>query len=314
MNQRSSRPVSLPTIRSPQFIAAVIVAVLAFVPLGARGAVGMAWLPGTVVVFAIAALAVVLTRNAPNAWRAPALRDWYDARPRTAATILAFLAFATYVVVAWTVFDASPLNIDELAQVVQARIFRGGDLWLPASRHPEFFAAYHMVDVGGKVYSQFPAGGPLLLAVGELVGTPWIVMPLCGAIAVAAFGWYLRAAEPRPSVALGALLLFALSPFVAFMSGTYMNHVSTLACLLVGVAALALLTRTRTSLGSHAGLAFVCGLGFGCAATIRPTDALAFALPAGVWMLARAVRYARWSDVVFAGAGVAIPLALLMWV
>ncbi len=317
MHQRDDSPVSIQLFPWPQRIAAAVIAVLAFLPLGARGTVGVGWIPGTVVVLAVAALAVLLTRNAPNAWRAPAaraLREWYDARPRSAATILAVLAFAMYVVVAWMVFDAAPLNIDELAQVVQARIFRSGHLWLPASPHPEFFSAYHIVDVGGKVYSQFPAGGPLLLALGELTGAPWIVMPLCGAIAVAAFGWYLRAAEPRPGVALGALLLFALSPFTAFMSGSYMNHMSTLMWLLIALAALAHLTRSRAAAGSRLGLAFVCGLGFGCAATIRPTDALAFALPAGAWLLARAVRYRRWSDVVVAGAGVAIPLALLMWV
>ena len=32
------------------------------------------------------------------------------------------------------------------------------------------------------------------------------------------------------------------------------------------------------------------GLGFGMTATIRPVDALAFALPAGVWLLWRALR------------------------
>jgi hypothetical protein len=60
-------------------------------------------------------------------------------------------------------------------------------------------------------------------------------------------------------------------------------------------------------------LAAIAGLAFGTAATIRPVDALAFALPAAVWYLARAWREpARWRDALAAAAGVALPIALML--
>jgi hypothetical protein len=57
------------------------------------------------------------------------------------------------------------------------------------------------------------------------------------------------------------------------------------------------------------------GFALGCAATIRPVDALAFAVPAGVWYLALALgSRARWRDVAAAGVGVAVPCAAMLWV
>jgi hypothetical protein len=82
--------------------------------------------------------------------------------------------------------------------------------------------------------------------------------------------------------------------------------------LLVATAALA---RVVTAEAPRPGLALLSGLGYGIAATIRPTDALAFALPAGVWYLARAVRdRRRVPDLLASGVGVAVPLLVLFWV
>ncbi|HEY7861093.1 MAG TPA: hypothetical protein VIB98_06575 [Gemmatimonadaceae bacterium] len=293
-----------------------VVAALGFLPLGVQGyAIELrAWLRGVGVVLALTLAIVALTRSRPAWWRAPALAsltEWYRDRPRAAQWLIAIVAFAVYAVAAQVVFDGRPLNIDELAQLVQARIFTAGRLWLPAPAHLEFFGVYHIIDTGGKVYSQFPAGGPAMLALGELLRAPWLVGPICGALGVAAFAWYLRAVESRAGVALGALLMFAFAPFVVFMSATYMNHAPTLMWLMIGVAALAHLTRSASP---RPALALVVGLALGCAATIRPVEAVAFAIPAGIWLLARALRErSRWSDALAAALGVAIPLAALMW-
>jgi hypothetical protein len=151
-----------------------------------------------------------------------------------------------------------------------------------------------------------------MLALGELAGVPWLIGPLCGALAVAAYIAYLRVAEPRQGVVYAAALLFALSPFVAFMSGTFMNHVPVMMWLLVAFAALA---RVVESPGARPWLSLALGLGFGCAATIRPLDAAVFAVPAGAWLLWRAGHdRSRWADVIAAGAGVALPILAMLWV
>lgn len=294
-----------------------VIAALGFLPLGVESyALELrAWLRGTAVVLALTLLIVALARSRSASWRAPvlsALAEWYGDRPRAAKWLIALVAFAVYALTAVVVFDGRPLNIDELAQLVQARIFTAGRLWLPAPTHLEFFGVYHIIDTGGKVYSQFPAGGPAMLALGELLRASWLVGPLCGALSVVAFAWYLRAGEPRSGVALGALLTFAFAPFVVFMSATFMNHAPTLMWLVIGVAALTHVTRSASP---RPALALVAGVALGCAATIRPVDAIAFAVPAGAWLLARALHdRSRWRDALAAALGLAIPLAALLWV
>jgi hypothetical protein len=54
------------------------------------------------------------------------------------------------------------------------------------------------------------------------------------------------------------------------------------------------------------------GLGFGVAATIRPIDAVVFALPAGLWLLVRTIRSGTWPALIGAGLGIAGPITVLL--
>ena len=219
-----------------------------------------------------------------------------------------------YAVIARVVFSGRPLLIDEVVQLFQARIYTAGHLSLPAAAHREFFSILHVVDTGDKVYSQFPPGGPAMLALGELVRAPWLVGPVCGALSVALFARLIRFTDPDGSRAFyaGATVLFAVAPFGAFMFGSHMNHATTLLWLLVATLALAKVAESKTP---RIGWAFLNGIGLGAAASIRPLDAFAFALPAAAWLLLLAWRdKKRWTDAVASGIGVAIPFGAMMWV
>jgi hypothetical protein len=223
-------------------------------------------------------------------------------------------AFVLYAVIARTVFSGRPLLIDEVVQMLQARIYVAGHLWLPVAAHREFYSILHIVDTGDKLYSQFPPGGPAMLALGELAHAPWLVGPVCGAISVAIFSRMLKMTDPDASRAfyIGATLLFAATPFGAFMFGSHMNHATALMWLLVATLALGIVAQSETP---RAGWAFANGLGLGVAATIRPLDAFAFALPAAAWLLLLALRdKRRWTDAIASGIGVAIPFAVMMYV
>jgi hypothetical protein len=223
-------------------------------------------------------------------------------------------AFALYAIIARVVFSGKPLLIDEVVQLFQARIFTSGHLWLPVAAHREFFSILHVVDTGDKVYSQFPPGGPAMLALGELMRAPWLVGPACGAISVALFSRILKFtdADASPAFHLGATLLFAVAPFGAFMFGSHMNHATTLLWLIVATLGLANVAASDTP---RTGWAFVNGIGLGAAAAIRPLDALAFALPAAAWLLLLAYRdKRRFADAIASGIGVAIPFGAMMWI
>lgn len=311
--------------RWPALAFAVLATVLGFLPWvnWIPGGHSAPWFPivlaewgsGSAIVVGVAAVLVILSRRMDWLWRQNVLSpisSWSDSQGRVFGLAAACVALLLYGVVASQVFSRVPTSVDELVQLVQARIFASGRLWQPASPEPEFYSVLNMVDANGRYYGQFPPGGPAMLMLGVLVRAPWLVGPVCGAVSVAAFWSYLRVIEPRRSVAVGAVLLFALAPFAVFMSGSYMNHVPTLMWLLVAMATMA---RVMTSESPTPGFALVNGLALGCAATIRPVDALAFALPAGLWYVWLSLgKRVRWRDVIAAAFGVALPLCAMMWV
>jgi hypothetical protein len=318
---------SHPPSRSRWFAVAfaVFATVLGFLPLanwlpGGQAApwystVVAEWISGSAIVVGVAAVLAIVSRRTDVIWReglGRSMSDWAHDHAVPFGVAMSLSAFVLYAVVASAVFSRVPISIDELVQLVQAKTFASGRLWQPASPTPEFYSILNMVDVNGRYYGQFPPGGPTMLAFGVLIGAPWLVGPVCGAVSVAAFWSYLRVVEPRRGIAVGALVLFAIAPFAVFMAGSHMNHVPTLMWLMLAMAAMA---RVMSSPKAVPGLAFANGIALGCAATIRPVDAFAFAFPAGVWYLANALgKRSRWRDVVASGVGVAIPFAAMMWV
>jgi hypothetical protein len=270
------------------------------------------WLSGSSICLGAAIVALIVLRRVQGwpAVLATRFAEGADERPAMTMLALFIASLSLYGFIARAVFSGKPLLIDEIVQVFQARIFSTGRLALPASTSPEFFSALHVVDLRDRVFSQFPPGGPLMLLPGVIFGATWLTGPVFGGLSAVTYWQLAREVEPRPTVALGATLLFALAPFTAFMAGSHMNHVPALFWLCLGAWSLQRLTQRNEP---SVGLAFGCGLSFGIMATIRPTDAAAFALPAGIWLLFRAWRAPRcWHDVLAAGVGIALPILALL--
>jgi hypothetical protein len=270
------------------------------------------WWSGTGLVVGIAVVVAVLTRKLsvlPGEGLIPRLVAGWERSSGVWAVSLAVLATAVYLWIAKAVLSGKPLLIDEIVQVYQARIYAAGMLSLPLPHHPEFFTSSLILNLGEKVFSQFPAGGPAMLALGAKFGAEWAVDPLFAGVSVVLFAALVRRIEARPGVALAATILFAFGPFVAFMSGSHMNHVTELTWLLVGMLGLARVVN-RSSPRVRDGM--LLGLGFGIAGAIRPVDAFAFALPAGAWLLWRTVRGRGWPALIAAGIGVALPIGVIL--
>ncbi|MEO7966206.1 MAG: hypothetical protein ABIT38_20080, partial [Gemmatimonadaceae bacterium] len=307
---------------------AIVIAILGFFPIanwipGGHQADWYAsvlgeWLNGSLIAVGGALVLTILSRRLPI-WRegfvTPLVRQAH-ARPRLTGLLMACVAFLLYAAIAVRVLSGRPLFIDEISQLFQARIFASGRLWLDAPTHPEFTSILHVLDGEGKWFSQFPPGGPLMMVPGVWLHAPWITGPLAGAISVFLFWGIARRIEPRPSVSLGAALLMATAPFVAFLAGSHMNHTTSAMWIMVAVYAL-----VRMSEGERDDLLIVprplyaalAGFAFGAAASIRPVDAFAFALPAGIWMVARTIRHrACFREVVAAGVALAVPAALVL--
>lgn len=278
------------------------------------------WVTGSAIAAGLGVVLAMLVRRRPSSAatgdvprgaRTSALRAAIE-RPAFAQWVIPAAALLLYVIVAIAVFDRQPLLIDEVVQRMQAAIFAEGRLWLPAPAQPELTTIQHVVVADGRTYGHFPPGHSALLALGLLVGAAWMVVPVCGALAVGLFARLLVHVEPRPAVRALAVALFAFAPFVMFMNGSQMNHVTVTTFTLLGALGL---VAAMSSDRPRPWVAFAGGLGFGAAAAMRPADALMFALPAAVWLVARALRQPRrWADAFAMGAGVALPLAAMMWV
>lgn len=269
-----------------------------------------AWASGGSIVLGITVIAWIVLRGRPTLWPEGAwgafARQWH--RADWAADLgIAVALFGLYAAISRLVLSASPLLIDEIIQVYQARTFAAGALWRVAPAHPEFTGAMHLIDWGGKVYGQFPAGGPAMLALGTLAHAEWLVGPCFAAIGCFAFARVLRRIELREGTAIAALLLYGLAPFTLFLSASMMNHVTTVTWLLLGTWALTVATATAAP---RVLASFALGLAFACAATIRPLDGAVFALPAGAWLLWRA-RQGGGHLVALAASGVGIALPLV---
>ena len=276
------------------------------------------WIAGTTIAVGAGILYLIATRRYPALWRSdalsPLIRAW-TLRPRAASVVLSICAFILYLITARFVFGGRPLLIDEIAQVFQARQFAQGRIAGVLDSVPELFSAPHLVERNGQVFSQFPPGGPAVLSLGILVGAQWLAVPLCGALAVWFFVAFARRVEAdRPGVSLLASLLFAFATFMVFMSGSQMNHVPTLLGICAALAAFERATAAGPSDRSRAMYALLCGLALGFAATVRPVDAAAFALPIAIWLIWYALRDRGMIVALIAsGIGVALPVGLMFW-
>ena len=272
---------------------------------------------GTGLVFAI------LSRSPWSALES-AWRRWWSRAEAAAAHAgicdlgVAFGCFLLYGLIARFVFSAKPLLIDEMVQVLQARMYVSGQLSTATDSAREFFSVLHVVDIGNRMYSQFPPGWPVMLMLGVMTDTAWLVGPLCGAVSVWIFAKLIRRSLPEAGALTSVLgaALFGLCPFAAFQFSSQMSHGPVLMWLLISTLAFAHLSDERSDMpASGAALAFAAGLALGCAFSVRPLDAVAFGIPAGVWMAWRAMTgRLELRALAFAVGGLALPVAGVMLV
>lgn len=270
------------------------------------------WLLGTALCAVVGILVWFLRRRrviAPvvtTAQPASRVRDGW----RT-VTVVAVVGGLLYAAIAQVTFGRKPLLMDEVVQVIQARDLANGRLSHDFPAGPEHFLVLNEVWDGVRAYGQYPVGGPAMLVPGVLSGATWLVGPVLGGLCVLLFWLLIGHTDPLASVKWrrAATTLFAVTPFAAFQFGSHMSHTATLFWLLLAMVALARATTDEWSPWWGA----LVGLAFGAAATIRPLDALVFAMPAGLWLLSRLRRNARARKVaLLAVAGVLPPLLLLL--
>jgi hypothetical protein len=173
-------------------------------------------------------------------------------------------------------YERHPHIADEVAYLYQARYFAAGMLHMPVPTTPEGFQIPLLQSEAGRWYSVFPPGWPLALAVGVLLGVPWLVNPLLAGLNVLLSYFLIARLYDRRSARI-AVFLLCVSPWHVLMSMNFMSHTFTLT---VALAASLLLLRAGST--GRARWAALAGAGVGFVALIRPLDGVILAALLGL--------------------------------
>lgn len=225
--------------------------------------------------------------------------------PRRRFNLALFLAGAAiYAVACWLIFDGLPRLDDEVSALFQGRILASGRVVLPAPQPPDFFRTFGTID-GVRGYehlcSMYPPGHPALLALGSLLGVPWLVNPLLGGGLVVLTAELGRQLYGRRTGRLAGLLAL-LSPSFLLMSSSHLSHIPTAFFCALCMWSVVRLLRTRSW-----GFGALAGFAMGMAFLSRPLTALVVGVVIGLaplWYWRRAL--VRWRAV-----GAALLLAAL---
>ena len=196
--------------------------------------------------------------------------------------------------ISWLVFQHIPHVQDSVGQVFQGRIFASGRITLPV-RFDDFFSGYpQIINDGSRMYSQYPFGHSLLLALGTLIHAEWLINPLLGSAEIVVLYLLGRELYDERTGRIAALLGLA-SPFLLFMSAEYMNHASGLLFLSLFLLFFFRTIRPLRDSQARSSLAdpLLSGLSLAMALNIRPLSALAVSLPVAGYSIYLLVK-SRW--------------------
>ena len=205
---------------------------------------------------------------------------------------------------------ASPTSVDGMAQMLHAQSVAAGRATIPLAGNPAFWVAQNGIVTPEGWASIYPPLHTLLLALGVLLGAPWVVGPVATTVATVAGT---AGVERLCGAATGRLtgILLLLSPFWLLLGSTHLSHTTAAAGLALvlfsATAAQNGALRWTVLTGASVGVA-VCArpwIGLACSATIV---SIVWWPRARAWTTGETFR--RCSALVFGGAPFA---ALLFW-
>lgn len=176
-------------------------------------------------------------------------------------------------------YQRHPHLKDEVAYYFHARYLATGRLYLPL---PPVIQAYNfeLMDYDAtRWYASPPHGWPLMLALGIILGVPWLVNPVLGGLNIVLIYILVRDLYDRQTARISALLL-SFSPWHILLAMSFMTHIAALTFTLLAAIAVSRARRRESLLW-----AFIGGISTGMVGMIRPLEGMIVAGLTGIWAI-----------------------------
>jgi hypothetical protein len=126
-------------------------------------------------------------------------------------------------VFALKVLQNFPNSADEYVYLFEAKTFASGHISVAPPPMPEVFGFFYIIQRGDRYFGIFPFGYPFLLSLGVIIGVPWVINPLLGALTILLIYLIARHVFSR-RVALISSILGFFTPFFILNSASYFSH------------------------------------------------------------------------------------------
>jgi hypothetical protein len=192
----------------------------------AEATLQLAWW-GSLVVVLLSIILSFLFKDA--ALRLGRILGQWLAKPRLSlfAVGVGLLAFALSLALGELLYQGLYTNLDEMASAIHARYLAGGSLAGPLLEYPEGWLITNTLMVDDGWVSQYPPSHLAVMALFYRLGVPRVAGPVLLGLTVGLLALALpRLLPERPAAARAAAALTALSPFLLFLGGGALSHLT----------------------------------------------------------------------------------------